>query len=132
MKLLEPFRISARLLPALEIGGATMQLEYAKRSGAEGRARYHWIIDLADGRMFQGEDLQSGACGGTLQEGFQSLLSFLGAFAESIAYTIRERRVGEHARLFPTGLAKWAVANSDEISSLAMELEERAGELILE
>ena len=49
MILKQPFIISSRLLPVIIIGGAEIQLEYAKQEGREGRTRYRWTIDLPDG-----------------------------------------------------------------------------------
>ena len=112
-----PFQISSRLLPALQIGGAWVQLEYSPRDG-KGRTIYKWTIDLPDNQTFSGDKLESGMfSSGNLQEGFESLLSFLEAFAEG----------GENADLFPNGLRKWAKENQDEFSILETELIEQPG-----
>jgi len=124
MKLTQPFSISSRLLPALTIGGATIQLEYAMREGREGRTRYQWIIDLPDGTEHTGNDLQSGCQGGNLQEGFQSLLSFLAAAGESYRYKAMD---GENSDLFPEPITLWASLNADEIGMASLELEETPG-----
>lgn len=129
MTLKKPFIISSRLLPALKIGNATVQLEYSKRPGAGGRTRYQWIIDIQTDtgeQTFTGHDLQSGCQGGSLQEGFESLLSFLGAAAESLSYTRRTGRETDNADLFPAAVAAWADQNSDEISLAEMEVRETA------
>lgn len=125
MKLLSPFSISARLLPALSIGGATIQLEYSKTPGDNGRARYQYTIDLPKGKPFIANDLQSGCGGGDLQEGFSSLLSFLGAAGEA-------ERGDENADLFPARVCKWAKENADEISLIQIEIEESKEKLIQE
>jgi len=123
MEMREPFIITPRLLPGLRIGGAFVALEYCDaRDNA--RQGYQWHIDLADGREFSGDDLASGCGGGSLQSGFESLLSFLGAFAESVGYQTRTGHPGENADLFPAGLAEWATQNSDEFYLIATELEE--------
>lgn len=120
----EPFMITSRLLTGVRIGEATVSLGYAKRAGDEGRTRYEWFIDLDDGREFSGYDLQSGCQGGNIRQGFASLLSFLGAFAESVDYQRRNPgREGENSDLFPAELAEWAMANSDNFDMLRMELE---------
>lgn len=124
MLLSTPFVITPRLLPGCQIGAACVSIEYSPLPGDESRVRYRWHIDLSDGAEFSGDDLQSGCCGGSLQQGFDSLLSFLGAFAESVGYTARTGRESENADLFPIGLADWATENSDEFAMLQSELEE--------
>lgn len=128
MKLHSPFEISPRLLPGLRVGKAWIQLTYSKRAGNEGRTRYQWTIDLPDGSEHSGDDLQSGCGGGSLQGGFESLLSFLSAAAESFRYRGGN---GENADLFPAPVVQWAADNSDEISLLSLDVSE-LGALILE
>ncbi len=112
MTLRSPFQISSRLLPALHIAGAWMQLEYSRIPRREGRTRYRWTIDLPNGESFSKDDLQSGCQGGNLQEGFESLLSFLDAAGESYNYRGPD---GENADLFPPAVVQWAADNSDQI-----------------
>ena len=121
-----PFQISSRLLPALKVGEAWIQLEYSKARdlASGGRTQYRWTIDLPDGSEHTGHDLASGVGGGSLQQGFASLLSFLGACAESMAYKRRTGRGGENCGLFPPAVAEWADMNSDEIAMMAIEVEE--------
>lgn len=121
MRLSSPFFISSRLLPALRIAGATIQLDYSRRPGRDGRTRYEWTIDLPNGKSFTANDLQSGCGGGSLTEGFISFLSFLSACAESYA---RRGIDGENADLFPVQVAEWAATYSDEIAMAQIELEE--------
>lgn len=118
MRLRSPFLISSRLLPGLKIGNGWIQLEYSKRDGRDGRTRYQWTIDLPSGE-FTGGDLQSGCQGGTLQEGFESLLSFLSAASYDDG-------------MFPEQINEWARQNSDELSMLAIEIEESEADLIEE
>jgi hypothetical protein len=47
--------------------------------------------------------------------------------AESRQYRERSGRAGENEDLFPAAVVDWAAAESDEISSLAMEIEETPG-----
>ncbi len=129
MILNSPFLISSRLLPALQVGGATIQLEYSKRDGRDSRTRYQWTIDLPNGQEFTGDDLQSWCQGGSLQNGFASLLSFLSAAAESFRYKGMD---GENADLFPATVVEWAAKNSDELSMLSLEIEESEIDLIEE
>lgn len=120
MKLHSPFIITSRLLPGLQIGGATVQLEF-DGSTSDDRTRYRWTIDLPDGSQHSGNDLKSGCGGGSLQEGFESLLAFLGASAESWRYRGAD---GENSDLFPQPVVEWAAQNSDEIGMAQLEIEE--------
>jgi hypothetical protein len=109
-----------------------IQLEFSKKPGREGRTRYRYVIDIEkDGKesTFISDDLQSGAGGGSLLEGFQSLLSFLSAAGESFRYAERRGKdgmEGENSNLFERELTEWAAQNSDEIEMARMELEEAA------
>lgn len=133
MTLCSPIIITPRLLPGVQIGKAFVAIQYSRRPGREGRTRYQWFIDLPDGREFAGDDLQSGCCGGSLQNGLESLLSFLGAAAESYRYDMRKNihdsnRDGDsNSDLFPAPVVEWAYQNSDELSMLQCELEENKG-----
>lgn len=129
MQLSQPVVITPRLLPGVRVGDAWVSIEYASRPGSEGRTRYRWYIDL-DGHEFTGDDLQSGASGGSLQSGLESLLSFMSAFGESVSYQRRTGREGDNADLFPAGLADWADINSDELGLLASELGESADAIL--
>lgn len=124
MTLHEPFRISSRLMAALEIGGATISLEIHGYRG--GRVRYRGFIDLPDGAEHAIDDLSGH---GNLQAGFASLLAFLGAAAESYDYRTRYGREakGTNEELFPPAVVEWAFDNADEIGVLELELEERPG-----
>lgn len=124
MKLSPPFLISSRLLPAVRIGDATVQLEFSSRPGREGRARYRWTIDFDNGETFSDDDLQSGCGGGTIAEGFSSLLSFLSACGESHRYREATGRGGDNADLFPAPVAQWAAENEDDLALLSCELDE--------
>ncbi len=126
MELSNPISITPRLLPGLQIGGAWVAIDYADQPGRRGRIRWRWFIDLPDGAEFTGDDLQSGCQGGSLREGLENLLSFLGAFAEAIQYTDRTGRFTDNGDLFPAGLAEWATENSDELGTAQLEVEETA------
>jgi hypothetical protein len=116
--------ITPRLTAGVEVGDAWVSIEYSDRAGDEGRDRYQWYVDFKGGREFSGDDLQSGCVGGSLQSGLESLLSFLGAFAESWRHS---REDGENSNLFPAEMAEWAMQNSDEIAMLGCWLEESPG-----
>ncbi len=116
MNLHSPFQISARLLPALKIGNAWINLEMSPREN-DGRNRYTYTIDLPNGRSYKASDLLSGCQGGTLQEGFVSLLTFLSAEAEEEG-------------MFSRAVSKWAKQNQDEIDIIRYEIEESKRDLI--
>ncbi len=124
MRLHEPFIITARLMAGLKIGDAYLSIGVGQRN-REGRTVYVAYLDLPDGTEHEISDLQSGCQGGDVQDGMASLLSFLGAAAESYGYRLRTGRTGEHEDLFSPGDVVWAYEHSDEISMLAYELEER-------
>ncbi len=123
MKLTNPFHISARLLPALSIGGATIQLERLAIRSDDNRQVFRWTIDLPNGKASKGSDLRGG-CGGreTFQEMFCTLLGFLDASAEG----------GENEDLFPRQVVRWAKQNSDEIGMMRCGIEESKTALIEE
>ncbi len=124
MKLHAPFEISARLMPAVRIAGATLSLNLSGRQTSDGRDVYVCWIDLPDGSEHEITDLRSGCQGGSVQEGMGALLSFLSAAAESRQYRERTGRKGENEDLFPAPVVDWAADNSDEISLIASEIEE--------
>lgn len=123
MTLHEPFIIGARLMAALQIGGATVSLTYHGRA-RDNRRAYLGYIDMPDGSEHVIDDLSGH---GDLQAGFESLLSFLGAAAEAYDYTTRTGRVSDNLTLFAPPVVEWAYQNADEIAMLALELEERPG-----
>lgn len=126
MKLRSPVIITPRLMPGVMVGKAFVSIEYAPRPGREGRTRYRYHIDIGR-RSYSGDDLESGMGRAGLQEGLESLLSFLGAAAESYDYRQRTGHKGENEHLFKPAVVKWASENSDEISMLQLELVERKG-----
>jgi hypothetical protein len=144
MNLHPPFIIGPDLCPALKIDNGFVSLEYAvKRSDRngpnEGRTVYRYFIDPGDGkRPFVGKDLRSGCQGGTIQEGFVSLLGFLGAEAEAwdngriTPANPAPKGVGDNAGMFPVRIAQFACDNSDEIGMLQCEIEESETPLIVE
>lgn len=121
--LTNPVIITPRLLPGVQIGKAFISIEYAGRS-PDNRTIYRYYIDLPNRKSYIDNDLKSGCGGGSLHEGLSSLLSFLGACAESVAYQDRTGRASENANLFPDYIGQWAAMNSDELSMLSCELDE--------
>jgi hypothetical protein len=131
MEIRSPLIITARLMPGARIGDGFVSIEYSPRQPSNGRTRYRYFIDVGK-RTHKASDLQSGVGGGTLQEGFRSLMSFLSAAGESYGYEMRTGRKSENTELFPKWLNEWAYENEDELSMLAVELEENPGKLIRE
>lgn len=125
MKLHEPFIISARLLPALQVGDVCISLAYNGLM-RDRRMRYTVYLDREDGTDVI-DDICSGVGGGSLLEGFSTLLSLLGAAAESYSYRLRTGRMAEHEDLFSEPVVEWAYQYADEIEMLKIEIEERPG-----
>lgn len=121
-----PIQIAPNLAAGVRVGQWWITVEYADRPGDEGRTRYRWTI-FSGNVEFTGDDLQSGCGGGTLTEGLESLLSFLGACAESIRYGRYAGEPGENADLFPPEVGEIADQHSDEISMLESEIQEQEG-----
>lgn len=120
MELKKPFFISARLMPALNIAGATLSLDSESRN-AEGRTQYKCFIDLPDGSEHEITGLRSGCQGGSVQEGFQSLLSFLSAAGESFN---RNGIEGENSDLFPQPVTQWASENMNGLDYMEFDIAE--------
>lgn len=122
MKLHPPFIITSRLMPGLRVGDATISLDCGPRNG-DGRTIYRAFIDTP---AFEYEviGLKSGCQGGTVQEGFASLLPFLGAAAEAYRYEMATGRKSENLDLFPPEVTEWAYQNSSEIEMACLEIEE--------
>jgi hypothetical protein len=131
MKIKSPYIITARLLPGLKIGGDFVSLEYDGDAG--GRQRYRYHIDIPAG-SFSANDLKSGVGGGDLQEGFRSLLSFLGAAVESYRYRqcVYTGNPDDNMTLFPKEVVEWAYHHADTLQMLELEIEEAHIQLIEE
>lgn len=117
MTLHSPFLISPRLMPALQIGGAWVQIEPTGRTGDYGKGVWRITLDLPDGTFYLSEDLQGH---GGLQEMFETCLSFLGAAAEAWQYGPDS----DNYDMFPPAIMEWAAQESDEIGMLQCEIEE--------
>jgi hypothetical protein len=91
------------------------------------RAQYAWRIEVDD-QVYADTDLRMGDSP-TLNyaDALASLLTFLGAFAESVEYTMRTGIDGDNMGLFPPGLREWAYAvGSDQFAMLADDLSDNA------
>lgn len=112
-------------MPGLKIGEGIISLGYSKVTD-EGRMLYDVKIDLPDSE-WDVNDMKSGCQGGNLQEGFASLLCFLGAAAESYRYRGCDWDLvsqDDNAAMFPRSVVEWAYQHSDEISILEQEVNE--------
>lgn len=115
MKLLNPFKIGSRLLPALQVGDGWLSYDLQKGQ---------FVIDLPDGQEYWITDFRP-APDSDLQGQFCAILSFLLACAESREYAFRYFKKienTENGALFPENVGKWAEHNSNEISILQFEL----------
>ena len=107
----EPFKISARLCPAIKINDTWMSWD----NGA-------FVLDFPDGTDYAINDFHGGL--GGLQDYFEAILSFMGAAAESRQYRERTGMEGENEDLFPPHIVDWIVDNLDEIECLQCDLTE--------
>ena len=124
VRLSPPFAISSRLLPAVQVQGAWISCGISGRTTRDGRDVYEAWIDLPNGTEQEVTDLRSGCQGGTVREGMGALLSFLGAAAESYNYRQHTGRTGENEDLFPLAIVEWAGEHEEDLSMLALEIEE--------
>jgi hypothetical protein len=119
MKIRRPCYITSRLCAGIDVGDATLSIEYSDGYAGNGRNRFHYFIDSPD-IEYEGDDL-TGIHG--LQEGLASLLAFLSAAAESYRYTMGGHE-SDNADLFPPEVMRWAYHNADEIGMAEIDLEE--------
>lgn len=128
-----PLIITPRLLPGAVVGPVTISITYSDRPGDGGRTRYFYALDAAPDYLpegmdtppsLEGDDLQSGAMGGSLADGLSSLLSFLSAAGEAHDYNMRAGYARTEPSGFPVWVDVWASECSDELEALAMELDD--------
>lgn len=123
MVLNSPFKISSRLLPCVEIDGATISLEYS--GNLRGRGTYRWYFDHKELGEFSSNDLQSGMGGASLQDMFGTLFCFMSACGESYRYKMANpNSEPENLDLFPEPMREWCYRHSDELTILELECEE--------
>lgn len=116
MTLHPPFAISARLLPALQIGKAWLSWEGPLFF--LDTPEFEYVID----------DFRPGP-GYSTQQCFEDILCFMAAAAESRAYRMRTGEEGENENLFPTYVVDWIMSEISEIECLQCDLEQ---ELLIE
>ena len=125
-----PCVITSRLRCGVRIGLSEISIAFDGYSD-DGRSVYQYWLDLdLDGKRIEywADDINSGVGGGTLQQGLESLLSFLSACGESYGYAMRKngKLIDDdgNATLFPADVAEWCYINSDELAMIACKLEE--------
>ena len=123
MTLSGPIEISPSLEPSVRIGNSWVCISYAGRAGRDGRTRYAYRIIRPDMPDVTGDDLQSGCQGGSLADGMTDLLSFLCAAGEAYRYEMSGGK-SDNADMFPPDVMEWCYQNADELSMLAIEVEE--------
>ena len=114
MKLERPLLISARLLPAIQIGSAWLSYDY-KDSG-------DFYLDV-DGKTHVIGDFHPGP-GHPLAMCFSDLLAFFGACAEGLDYELRTGQKSENGDLFSADVAEWIYENRYLIEEMQGELME--------
>jgi len=133
MKLHEPFIIPPRLLPGVRVGkNSFISIEFNGLTNS-GRTRYKYHIDCnsnSDDKKiihFTRNDLKSGCQGGSLVDGMESLLSFLGAAVDSYRHNRYQYSddPDDNCSLFPKHIVEWAYQNVEEISYLLFEIEDK-------
>jgi hypothetical protein len=129
MKLHRPFRISSRLMPAVRFGYLDIALDIASHD-PDGRTRYHYVIESGT-ETHEATDLRSGCQGGTVAEGFVSLLAFLAAAGEAYL-NHRNGHISENSGMFPEWIEELAHHYSDELTAFREELAENPESFIEE
>lgn len=118
MVLHDPFKISARLLPALQFGAGWISWDGT-----------NFIVDL-DGKEYVIDDYRPGAFH-QVQSVFADILCFLSYAGEEVSVA---RRTGHDpfkdptpdacATLFAKEISEWAANHYDDMSCLSQEIEE--------
>ena len=119
MKISPPLCITSRLCAGFTLDdGSSVSIEYSDLPGNNGRQRYHYFIDTADGFTAEGEDLESGVGNGNLQSGLENLIVFIITAGED--RDPEDRIFGE----FPW-MHEWSKSHGDELSCFSCEIEEQ-------
>ncbi|MGE3483456.1 MAG: hypothetical protein AB7L09_01865 [Nitrospira sp.] len=113
-------------MASIRICDATVTVEDTAQNNREGRPVFEWTLKLDSGREWSESDLCGPVCGPepSEEEMLGTFLSFLGAAIESRLFRERTGREGDNEDLFPADLLDWAAQHSDEISIVAIEMEE--------
>lgn len=130
MKVRRPFTKTRSGKPQLKIGGATIKVDYSdlpSRGGAWGN-RMAYAITIGK-KTYKGDDLDNVR---NLRTGFETLLSFLDAAADSYSYEMRTGRPGDASEYFPPEVVEWAYQHADEIGMVRYEIIELGDDAIEE
>lgn len=123
MILHEPFKISARLGPALQIGDGWLTLLTIKQD--DDRQHAAFVLDTPE-FVHVDQGLQSGYGGFRgLVAPFESFLGFMEAAAEAYSYGPDS----DCYAIFPLHVMEWAHENSNEISMLGAVLRTEDGDV---
>lgn len=114
-----PLIITPRLMAGVAIGGAYISVSQLPNADHFGRPRWRYAIDVG-GYEHEAFDMWGPK---DSREAVATLLAFLGAWAESRAYTLSTGRESDNGDLFRPELGEWADANDDEFTMLRLELE---------
>lgn len=118
-----PLIITPRLMPGAQIGpDSFVSIGYSETPGDSGRTRFCYHIDTPSGE-YSGDDLQSGVGPASLQEGLESLVSFLLSAAEGFQYRMHFPHLSCDDEPFPARVSEWAHLHDDELQALWMDLE---------
>jgi len=125
MLIQSPLCITSRLMAGFRFDdGSSISIEYDDVPGDEGRTRYHYCIDLPDGRSHESAKLQSGVGKYNLQYGLASLVDYL----RSTAWDFEDGDKDEEWEA--DWIQEWASDHINELDVLALDLSEN--ELIQE
>ncbi len=118
----DPFKISARLLPALEIGeGTWLSFEGVKTGRDSQRMAAKMILDFPDGLTYEDDSMQSG-CGG-----FQGMVTVFETYLGFLAAALESYPDGENADLFPSWVLERLDKNDIEYLCATLSDEEGRG-----
>jgi hypothetical protein len=124
MILHEPLKISARLLPAIQVAGAWISFE---------RETNNFYFDLPDGQSFIVDDYRPGCFSVSNKElfvlqCFDDLFSFISVQIEAYDYFVSTREHGENHNLFDQALAIWMYKNRYALEDTQCEVMDRLEE----
>lgn len=103
MRILDPFFISSRLLPALRVGDAVLHLEQTTWDDAGETA--HFILEIPGLGEYWDRQLHCEA-------GFWSRVGIFADFLGFLEYAVEE---GEGNEMFPPWVRAWAVEHLEDI-----------------
>ena len=119
MILHEPFKISARLLPAMQFENVWLSFEASTNTFYLDGLSKEYVID---------EYRPSPLCS-SIQQCFADILSFMSVAGDCVAWAKRSGEdpfadEGGSANLFPREVSEWCAERHDDLSCLAMDFEE--------